>query len=156
MKTSLLLATGLCLCTPAIQQVSVRYFFDDARRLIKAVDSSGVALDYSYDANGNLLHVVRSSYTPGSLAIFSSSPLRAPGGATVTIYGQGFSTTAGNDVVMINNVSLTVLSATATQLVVQLPPGGTSGPISVTVGGVTATSSGSFTSSALPLISSVM
>ena len=155
MRTSLLLAAGLCLCAPAIPQVSLRYFFDDARRLIKVVDSSGVALDYSYDANGNVLHVVRSTYNPGSLAIFSSSPQRAAGGATITIYGQGFSTTPGNDVVKINGVSLTVLSATATQLVVQLPPGGTSGPISVTVGGVTAALSGSFTSLPVPSISSV-
>lgn len=66
-------------------------------------------------------------------------------GSTIVITGTNFSTTAASNTVTIGGVVATVVSATATQLVVTVPSGATSGVITVTVGGVTATSSGTFT-----------
>jgi protocatechuate 3,4-dioxygenase beta subunit len=66
-------------------------------------------------------------------------------GSTIVITGTNFSTTAASNTVTIGGVVATVVSATATQLVVTVPSGAISGVITVTVGGVTATSSGTFT-----------
>lgn len=82
---------------------------------------------------------------PETAVISSFTPTSALPGATVTITGKNFSSTATGNVVSFNGVSATVTSATETTLVVAVPEGATAGPISVTVDGVTATSSASFT-----------
>jgi hypothetical protein len=64
---------------------------------------------------------------------------------SVTIRGQGFSPTASANAVQFNGTPATVTSATATTLVVTVPSGATTGPISVTVGGATASSDTNFT-----------
>lgn len=66
-------------------------------------------------------------------------------GATVTITGENFSTTAAQNAVTFNGTPAAVVSATATTLVVLVPDGASSGPISITVNGVKTTSSKSFT-----------
>ena len=87
------------------------------------------------------------------LAISSISPTSGLVGATVTITGTGFSTTATDNTVTFlgeaadadNAVVMTVSAATATELTVTVPSGAVTGRISVTVGGQTATSSTDFT-----------
>jgi sugar lactone lactonase YvrE len=66
-------------------------------------------------------------------------------GALVLITGTNFSTTLSKNAVAFNGTAATVTSATATQLIVVVPPGVQNGPITVTVGGQTSTSSDSFT-----------
>ena len=73
------------------------------------------------------------------------SPATATAGDTVTITGTGFSTTPGSNTVAFNGIPATVTSSTSTQIVVTVPAGATSGTITVTVGGVTATSSSTIT-----------
>lgn len=136
-------------------QVAFRYFYDPNGQLIRAVDSSGNMIQYIYDSSGNPIQVLRSTVNPGTVAIFNLVPLSGQAGQTLTIQGQNFSSTAGNDTVMINGVAATVLSASATQLVVQIPSGVTSGPVSVTVGGVTATFNVNFTVLPVPAITSI-
>ena len=63
--------------------------------------------------------------------ITSFSPTSGAVGATVTITGTGFNTTAANNVVYFGGVKATVSSATATQIVVIVPVGG-SGKVSAT------------------------
>lgn len=58
---------------------------------------------------------------PPSLQITSYTPTSAPKDAILTITGQGFSATPGEDGVTINNVPATVLTATATTLTVKVP-----------------------------------
>jgi len=108
------------------------------------VDSSGNVVTYTYDAVGNILSTGRSTVTSGQLAIFDFNPEVGPALTTVTIRGQGFSATASSDIVKFNGVTSAVASATTSTLVTTVPVGATSGPISVTVGSNTATSSKNF------------
>jgi hypothetical protein len=61
------------------------------------------------------------------------------------ISGTSFDPTPSNNTVKFNGTSATVTSATATSLVVTVPAGATTGPVSVTVSGQTAISSTGFT-----------
>lgn len=64
------------------------------------------------------------------------SPTSGPVTRLVTITGNGFSTTAGLNQIKFNGVNATTLSATATTLTTQVPSGATTGPVTVTVGGL--------------------
>src|SRR5207245_2520855 len=83
------------------------------------------------------------------------TPLQAGPGTTLTIQGQGFSTTPSANTVRINGIVATVLSATANTLVVTVPSGATSGTISITVGTTTANSGTAFTVLPLAQITSI-
>jgi len=87
-----------------------------------------------------------------SLAITAFSPSSGVIGATVTITGTGFSTTAANNTVKFNGTTATVTSATSTTIVTTVPSGATSGPISVTVDSDTVSTSSDF--SVVPTITS--
>ncbi len=93
--------------------------------------------------------------TAGQLAIFDFTPKQGPVGTAVTIQGQGFGATPLDNTVQFNGVSAEVTSATTTTLVAIVPMMATTGPISVTVGGVTATSDQNFTITTAPVITSI-
>jgi len=124
----------------AQQPITFQYFYDDLNQLVTTVDSTGVVIQYMYDPVGNILQIDRSTVQPGALTIFNITPLNVPTGTTIIIRGQGFSSTPPANVVTVNGVSLSVVSATPTTLVVLIPANATTGTISVTVGGATATS----------------
>lgn len=138
---------------PALAQQSgpVQYVYDALGRLVKVIDGQGNVAEYVYDAVGNILEIRRS--TISGLAMFDFTPQGGAVGTTVTIQGQGFSPTPANNVVTFNGAAAAVTSATATSLVVTVPPGATTGPVAVTVSSNTATSSGNFT--VLPLITAI-
>src|SRR5438128_643487 len=71
-------------------------------------------------------------------AITSFTPSSGPVGTTATINGSNFNTTAENNIVYFGAVKGTVTSATTTSLQVNVPPGSTYQPISVTANGLTA------------------
>lgn len=77
--------------------------------------------------------------------IYDISPTHGAVGATVTIVGAGFDPTAANNTVMFNGTTALVPSATETEIVTAVPLGATSGKISISVNGQTATSTGNFT-----------
>ena len=77
--------------------------------------------------------------------IASFSPPHGLSGALVTINGTGFSTTPANNIVKFNGTAAVVTSATVSQIVVIVPTGATTGPITVAVGSKTATSATNFT-----------
>jgi YD repeat-containing protein len=114
------------------------YVYDANGRLRAVTSSTGETSQYTYDALGNILAVDR--IAAGQLSIAAFLPNHGPVGSTVTIYGQGFSTTPSNNTVKFNGVTGTVTSATANQLVATVPATATTGTISVTVGSSTATS----------------
>jgi hypothetical protein len=118
---------------------STTYDHDALGRLIQVeIPSLNSVQSYIYDAAGN---ITASPITPmSSLSLGGLSSPQAPAGSQITIYGSGFSTTRGDNSVTINGTTATVVSATATQLVVSVPPGATSGLIRVTTGGITVTS----------------
>jgi len=70
-------------------------------------------------------------------AITSISPASGAAGISVTITGTGFDATAANNTVKFNGTAAAITSATATQLVVTAPVGGTSGNVTVTTTGGT-------------------
>jgi hypothetical protein len=86
------------------------------------------------------------------LNIDAISNTSAPVGTTMTITGTKFDATPANNIVKFGNVQATVVSATSTQLVVLVPVGAGSGPITVTVNGVTVSSTQPFSLSNRPVI----
>ncbi len=91
-------------------------------------------------------------------SISTFSPTSGPENTTVTITGVNFSDTAGDNTIKFNGTSASPITATKTQLTVAVPAGATSGPITVTVNGKTATSDADFmvtvASAASPTITS--
>lgn len=90
--------------------------------------------------------------------ITSFAPTTATVGTTVTITGTNFDTTTSGNTVKFNGVAGTVTSATKTELKATVPPGATSGPISVETSAGQATSATSLTvtaAGAAPTITSV-
>jgi YVTN family beta-propeller protein len=78
--------------------------------------------------------------------ITSFTPSSGAQGTAVTITGTNFSATGSSNTVKFNGgIQASVTSASATQLVVTLPETATTGKITVTVGGQTATSAMDFT-----------
>ncbi len=139
----------------AQQPIAFQYFYDDLNQLAKVVDSTGVVIQYVYDSVGNILQINRSTAAAGTLSIFNVTPLTVATGGTIAIQGQGFSATPSLNMVMIGGVAVTVVSATATLLVVAVPANAVSGPIVVRVGNATATSPTNETIILAPIISSV-
>lgn len=76
--------------------------------------------------------------------INSFNPQSGPVGTNVTISGSNFSNTPANNTVRFGSVQATVNTATDTQISVTVPAGAITQPISVTVNGLTAYSSGPF------------
>lgn len=77
--------------------------------------------------------------------ITNFSPISAQIGATVVINGNNFDPTPANNTVKFNGTAAVVTQATATSLTTTVPTGATTGTITVTVNGQTATSSSAFT-----------
>lgn len=104
--------------------------------------------------------ILTATYNPGTvtitdpipaLSISSFAPAGGCGGQAVVITGAGF---VGVDTVKFNGVSATFTVNSDTQISASVPVGATSGPISVSKGAVTATSSSSFNVTSGPVITS--
>ncbi|MBI1848221.1 MAG: IPT/TIG domain-containing protein, partial [Candidatus Rokubacteria bacterium] len=141
--TVLTLLALVCLLAGPVGAATISYTYDAGGRLVSVSDPSGDTVRYYYDAVGNLLDIARWPTT--QLALIEFTPNSGPATTTVTISGTGFSPTAALNVVKFNGVAATVSAATALQLVVKVPAGATTGPISVGVGASTASSREAFT-----------
>ena len=82
--------------------------------------------------------VVGPDFKDQALGIARLSPESGLAGAHVTLTGTGFNTTAAQNVITFNGTVATVVSATATSIVVIAPEGFTSGPLKLVVNGLTA------------------
>jgi len=122
----------------------VTYAYDELGRLVAVVDGVGNAAQYNYDAVGNLKSI---TIPTGPVSIFTFTPNNGPvNTTTVTIYGDGFSTTPSQNTVTFyngKNVTPTAPTTIAT-ITVPVPTGATTGPIKVTVGTNSATSPENF------------
>jgi len=83
-------------------------------------------------------------------AISGFDPTSGSAGTSVTITGSNFSASTTGNTVRFNGIVAQVTSATSSSLAVTVPAGATSGPITVSTAGGTATSSGSFTVTVFP------
>ena len=129
----------------------INYIYDETGRLVSVV-SPTETVTYVYDASGNLLSTTR--LNTNLPAILEFTPNSGTIGASVNIYGTGFSPTPSLNTVKFNGVTATVSSASTTQIVTSVPAGATTGPITVNTPMGLATSSTPFTvtASAAPTI----
>ncbi len=109
---------------------AISYVYDELGRLRAVTDPNSDTAVYNYDAVGNLLTISRQS--SGLVSIIEFSPTSGSVGTNVGISGTGFSTTPSQNTVAFNGLTAAVVSATATKIVVSVPSGATTGPISVT------------------------
>jgi YD repeat-containing protein len=141
-RTLWLLCAAL-LCVGAAQAQSIQYVHDANGRLVAVTASNGTSVQYGYDTLGHPSQI-SAPLSPGQLAIFAFAPTHGAIGTPVTIQGQGFDTNAANDTVSFNGAVASVASATTTQLMVSVPSGATTGPLSVMADGQTAASATPF------------
>jgi len=131
-------------------QGQIQYVYDAAGRLVFVFAPSGDAAQYVYDAAGNITRINR--FVAGNVAIAQFTPASGLIGSPVTIIGTGFNATPASNTVKFNGTVAAVVSGTPNQLVVTVPAGATTGPISVTNGANTAASATSFTVGGAPTI----
>jgi large repetitive protein len=117
----------------------VRYAYDPLGRLVQAASFDGTAVQYSYDAVGNITSIRR--LAPGTLRVVDFTPPSGTIGSPVAVFGSGFSASASDNTVAFNGTAATVVSATETALTVSVPVGATTGKITVSNAGGSATSS---------------
>ena len=125
-------------------QADMTYVMDDLGRLAAVIDPATETALYSYDKVGNLLGIARRSSALLSLIEFAPK-CGAP--AQVTLWGTGYSATPSQNTVTVGGLAAAVTSATATTLVISVPPGA-SGTLTVTTPSGSTTSSQSFTAGA--------
>ncbi len=135
--------TTVNLSLQPIGQGPINYVYDSLGRLTAAIDTNGDAAIYTYDPAGNILSIARRSSAQPS--IISFLPKQGPVGATVTIYGTGFSSTPAQNTVQFNGTTATITSAAPGQLVVTVPAGATTGAIAATSPSGSASSTTAFT-----------
>ncbi|MFJ6194802.1 pre-peptidase C-terminal domain-containing protein [Micromonospora sp. NPDC092111] len=123
---------------------SVGYAYDAAGQLAGVQDQAGRTARYRYDPTGNITSVSNDGSPAPALALLSVVPARAAVGAEVTLEGGCFSDVAAENTVAFNGVPAPVTAAGGRRLVARVPAGATTGLVTVTVGGATATSPQSF------------
>jgi large repetitive protein len=115
----------------------VASFTVNSHTSITAVLSSGSAGDVTVTTpGGSSSKATLNYYEPPVVSAFS--PLSGPVGTTVTIQGTNFDPVPTANAVYFGAVQATVLSGTATSLVVTVPAGATFQPVSVTAHNLTA------------------
>jgi len=119
---------------------SVTYAYDADGRLSAVANGSNSVAGYQYDALGNLYGISR-----GTGVGFGMVPMIGVPGSQVTIYGIGFSATAGQNTVTFNGTPAAVSTATPTKLVVTVPSGASTGLVSVTTPSGSSNSAANFT-----------
>jgi YD repeat-containing protein len=112
----------------------VQYAYDELGRLVAVVDADGNAAIYAYDAVGNLLSIQRvdAATLPGPVAITAVVPEAGKTGTVVSILGTGFGAGAGDNLVAFNGIGAAVAHASTNRITTAVPPGATTGPITVT------------------------
>lgn len=78
-------------------------------------------------------------FSADDLIFNTLSPSAGPIGSSITITGNNFSLVPENNKVTFNTLPAKVLSATKTQLIVQVPEGASTGPVRIVVGSETST-----------------
>ncbi|MCL6455553.1 MAG: IPT/TIG domain-containing protein, partial [Ralstonia pickettii] len=111
-------------------------------RIVATIPNGASTNPFSIRDGTNHVYSAGSSFSvaPPVPTIGSLSPTHDMVGAVVTFTGTNFSTAAGGNVVKFNGVaSTTVTPMTSTKLTATVPPGATTGPVSVSVGVSTGT-----------------
>ena len=152
---ALVLAAGLLCDVRSLTADQAQYFYDELGRLIGVVNGQGDAAVYNYDAVGNLLKIDRFTTTSGSIGIFVVTPGSSLVNKPVEIGGFGFTTPPLSNQVSFNGTAATVISGTASSLVVTIPTDATTGPVTVTNANGIATSPQAFKVLVPPIVTGV-
>jgi YD repeat-containing protein len=117
----------------AAQQSAIQYAYDELGRLVAVVDQQGNAAIYVYDAVGNMLAIQRvdAATLPGPVAITAVVPEKGKAGTVVSILGKGFRASPGQNLVAFNGVGASVAQGSGNRIITTVPPGATTGPITV-------------------------
>jgi trimeric autotransporter adhesin len=125
-----------CVCWPAA--ATTHYLYDELGRVVLATSPEQGSIVYEYDANGNRTAIHQ--WPPTALRVNNFLPSTGHAGQAITVYGDNFDTTPAANTLTIGGVVASVTTATPNTLSSTIPYGAATGPISVTVDGVTATS----------------
>jgi YD repeat-containing protein len=125
------------------EQPSISYVYDDLNRLAVVVDPQGNAATYTYDAVGNILRINRfdASRLPGTVGISLFVPSAGTVGTSVQVFGKGL---APGSTLSFHGTPATITDAAANRLMTTVPPGATTGPLSVSSAVGSATSAATF------------
>ena len=115
--------------TTVTAQQTVQYVYDENGRLRAVIAPNGATTVYTYDAAGNIVSVT--NRTTPLVTISGFTPASGRTGVTVTISGSGFSAIPAEDTVTFNGVAANILAATVNQITTTVPPGATTGRITV-------------------------
>jgi YD repeat-containing protein len=129
---------------------TARYLYDDNGRLTAVLLPNGEASLYNYDAAGNLVSISRQVSTV--LLVLDFTPKFGVEGISVAVYGTGFSTNPSENIVSFNGAPATISSSSLTEIIVTVPVGATTGPITVTTPLGTVMTTSIFTFLQLPTI----
>ena len=99
-------------------------------------------VEYHYDEVGNIVSIGVSD--PLQVQVISFAPTEGPVGTRVVVTGSNFHADPAWNKVFVNGTAAQVVAASPQRLEFIVPEGATSGPISVTVAGQTAQSTGMF------------
>lgn len=132
-----------------------QYYYDELGRLLGVVNGQGDAAVYNYDAVGNLLSIQRFTSSSGSVGLFLVTPGSSIVNKLVEMRGFGFTTPPSSNQVSFNGTSASVISDTGGSLLVTVPVGATTGPVTVTNANGTATSLQAFIVLVPPIITGV-
>lgn len=116
------------LSATAQQTNTTTYVYDANGRLHAVISPAGEAVVYDYDAAGNITSIHR--LAASALAILAFSPQDGLPGDQVTFIGVGFG--GGVNDVSFNGASATIVSVTSSKVVAIVPPGATTGPVTIT------------------------
>lgn len=109
----------------------------------------GIVLCYVFLLAGCGSDSTSGTSTGPAPTIAGFTPANGLPGTAVTITGENFSTSPSDNTVTFNGITAVVTSSTSTQITATVPSGATTGPITVTVGGISSTSADTFTMNAL-------
>lgn len=116
------------LSATAQQSNTTTYVYDANGRLHAVISPAGEAVVYDYDAAGNITSIHR--LAASALAILAFSPHEGLPGDQVSFIGVGFG--GGVNDVSFNGASATIVSITPSNVVAIVPPGATTGPVTIT------------------------
>lgn len=134
----------------AQQPVTTRYVYDDNGRLRAVVMPTGEAAIYDYDPAGNISAIRRLGVD--GFELLSFAPNIGAIGDRVTLYGVGFGVSVNS--VTFNGVAAQVVESSPIKVVVIVPNGATTGPITLTTVRGTATTATPFTVKGIGIIPS--
>jgi YD repeat-containing protein len=150
-----MLIVSLLMNVGSLPADTAQYYYDELGRLVGVVNEQGDAAVYNYDAVGNLLSIQRFTSSGGGVGLFLIAPASSIVNKNVEVRGFGFTIPPSSNQVQFNGTMATVVSATATSIIVTIPVGATSGPVTVTNVNGTATSPQGFTVLVPPIITGV-